>query len=33
MLLAARPRHVVAIKRGTKGYLQMNRLAEVAAIA
>jgi transposase-like protein len=33
MLAAARPRHVAAIKWGTKRYLQMNRLAEVVAIA
>ncbi len=33
MLVAARLRHVAATKWGTKRYLQMNRLAEVAAIA
>jgi hypothetical protein len=33
MLVAARLRHVVATKWGTKRYLQMNRLAEVRAIA
>ena len=33
MLVAALLRHVAATKWGTKRYLQMNRLAEVAAIA
>jgi len=33
MLVAARLRHVAATKWGTKSYLQMNRLAEVRAIA
>jgi putative transposase len=33
MLVAARLRHVAATKWGTKRYLQMNRLAEVRAIA
>jgi transposase-like protein len=33
MLVAARLRHVAATKRGTKRYLQMDRLAEVVAIA
>jgi len=33
MLVAARLRHVAATKWGTNGYLQMNRLAEVRAIA
>jgi transposase-like protein len=33
MLVAARLRHVAATKWGTKRYLQMNRLAEVVAIA
>ncbi len=33
MLVAARLRHVAATKWGTKRYLQMNRLAEVKAIA
>jgi putative transposase len=33
MLAAARLRHVAATKWGTKRYLQMNRLAEVRAIA
>src|ERR1700719_2608974 len=33
MLVAARLRHVAATKWGTKRYLQMNRLAEVSAIA
>jgi putative transposase len=33
MLAAARLRHVAATKWGTKRYLQMNRLAEVVAIA
>ena len=33
MLVAARLRHVAATKWGTKRYLQMNRLAEVQAIA
>jgi putative transposase len=33
MLVAARLRHVAATKRGTKRYLQMNRLAEVLSIA
>ena len=33
MLVAARLRHVAATKWGTKRYLQMNRLAEVIAIA
>ena len=33
MLVAARLRHVAATKWGTKRYLQMNRLAEVTAIA
>jgi hypothetical protein len=32
-LVAARLRHVAATKWGTKRYLQMNRLAEVVAIA
>jgi transposase-like protein len=33
MLIAARLRHVAATRWGTKRYLQMNRLAEVVAIA
>ncbi len=33
MLVAARLRHVAATRWGTKRYLQMNRLAEVRAIA
>lgn len=33
MLVAARLRHVATTKWGTKRYLQMNRLAEVVAIA
>ena len=33
MLVAARLRHVAATRCGTKRYLQMNRLAEVRAIA
>ncbi len=33
MLVAARLRHVAATRWGTKRYLQMNRLAEVQAIA
>jgi putative transposase len=33
MLVAARLRHVAATKMGNQGYLQMNRLAEVVAIA
>jgi len=33
MLVAARLRHVAATEWGTKRYLQMNRLAEVVAIA
>jgi transposase-like protein len=33
MLVAARLRHVAATKWGTKRYLQMNRLAEIVAIA
>ena len=33
MLVAARLRHVAATKWGNKRYLQMNRLAEVKAIA
>ena len=33
MLVAARLRHVASTKWGTKRYLQMNRLAEVVAIA
>jgi putative transposase len=33
MLAAARLRHVAAIRWGSKRYLQMNRLAEVLAIA
>jgi transposase-like protein len=33
MLVAARLRHVAATKWGTKRYLQMNRLAELVAIA
>jgi len=33
MLVAARLRHVAATKWGTKRYLQMDRLAEVVAIA
>ncbi len=33
MLVAARLRHVAATRWGTKRYLQMNRLAEVGAIA
>lgn len=33
MLVAARLRHVAATKWGTKRYLQMNRMAEVVAIA
>jgi len=33
MLVAARLRHVGATRWGTKRYLQMNRLAEVVAIA
>jgi transposase-like protein len=33
MLVAARLRHVAATKWGTKRYLQMNRLAEIRAIA
>ena len=33
MLVAARLRHTAATKWGTKRYLQMNRLAEVRAIA
>ena len=32
-LVAARLQHVAATKWGTKRYLQMNRLAEVVAIA
>ena len=33
MLVAARLRYVAATKWGTKRYLQMNRLAEIVAIA
>ena len=33
MLVAARLRHVAATKWGTKRYLQMDRLAEIVAIA
>jgi putative transposase len=33
MLVAARLRHVAATRWGSKRYLQMNRLAEVRAIA
>ena len=33
MLVAARLRHVASTKWGSKRYLQMNRLAEVLAIA
>ena len=33
MLVAARLRHVAGTRWGTKRYLQMNRLAEVVAIA
>jgi putative transposase len=33
MLVAARLRHVASTRWGTKRYLQMNRLAEVVAIA
>jgi putative transposase len=33
MLVAARLRHVAGTRWGTKRYLQMNRLAEVLAIA
>ena len=33
MLVAARLRHVAATKWGTKRYLQMDRLAELVAIA
>ena len=33
MLVAARLRHVAATRWGTKRYLQMNRLAEIVAIA
>ena len=33
MLVASRLRHVAATRWGTKRYLQMNRLAEVRAIA
>jgi putative transposase len=33
MLVAARLRHVASTRWGTKRYLQMNRLAEVIAIA
>jgi hypothetical protein len=33
MLVAARLRHVAATKWGTKRYLQLNRLAEIVAIA
>ena len=33
MLVAARLRYVAATRWGTKRYLQMNRLAEVVAIA
>jgi hypothetical protein len=33
MLVAARLRQVAATKWGTKRYLQMNRLADVTAIA
>jgi transposase-like protein len=33
MLVAARLRHVAATRWGTKRYLQINRLAEVVAIA
>jgi putative transposase len=33
MLVAARLRHVAANKWGTKRYLQMDRLAEIVAIA
>jgi putative transposase len=33
MLIAARLRYVAAIRWGTKRYLQMNRVAEVVAIA
>jgi putative transposase len=33
MLVAARLRHVAGTRWGTKCYLQMNRLAEVVAIA
>jgi transposase-like protein len=33
MLVAARLRHVASTRWGSKRYLQMNRLAEVRAIA
>ena len=33
MLVAARLRHVATTKWGTKRYLQMDRLAEIVAIA
>ena len=33
MLVAARLRHIAATKWGTKRYMQMNRMAEVKAIA
>jgi hypothetical protein len=33
MLVAARLRYVAATRWGTKRYLQMNRLADVVAIA
>lgn len=33
MLVAARLRHVAGTRWGTKRYLQMNRLAEIVAIA
>ena len=33
MLVAARPRDMAATRWGTKRYLQMNRLAEIWAIA
>jgi putative transposase len=33
MLVAARLRHVAAIKWGTERYLQMNRVVEAVAIA
>ena len=33
MLVAARLRHVASTRWGSKRYLQMNRLAEVVAIA
>ena len=33
MLVAARLRHVAATRWGTKRYLQMNRLAQIVAIA